>query len=155
VAEKETMKTATLLSHRTLGRLTTKSTHRVVGHLLVRSVVRSPRSYVRALAHSLAPKLMGNEVDIHEMNASISYGFNPQCIGPTRIESHEAFWHNEFSVQIHVFPSWPDLVFLDKRLRAVDFGLDEGVVGIDAFWRLTQGPRGLLLSLRLHHVVPQ
>ena len=60
---------------RTMGRMIIKSTHGVLGHLLLRSIhlhrtlllfphyllrSRAPfRSFVRSLAHSLAPKLMG------------------------------------------------------------------------------------------------
>ena len=70
----------------------------VMSHSLIRSPVRShrsltrslgtacfarapQRSFARSLAHSLAPEVLGTVVSVIEMNASISYSFNPLCGG--------------------------------------------------------------------------
>ena len=53
----------------TVGRMTMKSTRRILGHTL-------PRSLVRSLTHSGAH---GKGVFVHGMNASISYSFDPLC----------------------------------------------------------------------------
>ena len=71
-----------------MGRKDMKSRRRVMGHSLFRSLVRSHRSLIRelrtarfahALAHSLAPEKEGRG-NVFEMNASISYRFNPLCV---------------------------------------------------------------------------
>ena len=50
---------------RTLGRMTMKSTRRVLGHLLVCSLVPSHRSLIRSLAHSLTrPRAHGEEIHV-------------------------------------------------------------------------------------------
>ena len=73
--------------------MTTKSTRRVLGHLLLLSLIRSHclltcllrtarfaaliRSLARSLAHSGAH---GKVIFAYEVNASISYSFSPLCI---------------------------------------------------------------------------
>ena len=81
----------------TLSRMTIKSTRRVLGHSLVRSLIRlhhsliryvphcSHRSrvplrpFARSLAHSFASELMGKVVFVNELNASISCSFHQKC----------------------------------------------------------------------------
>ena len=84
-------------SQSTKGRMTMKSTRRVLGHLLLRSLVCSHRSlncllctarFAHALrcAHSFAHSLTHSrahkkEIFFYESNASISYKFIPLCNG--------------------------------------------------------------------------
>ena len=81
----------------TVGEMAMQSTCRLLGHLLLRSFVRSHRSLIRLLrtarfaralrrAHSLARSLThsrahGKEVSVYGINASISCSFNPLCGG--------------------------------------------------------------------------
>ena len=83
----------------TFGRMTMKSTRRVLGQSLLHSFVRSHRSFIyllrtarfaRALrcAHSSARSLAhsvsgahGNEIYVFRRNASISYNLKPLCMG--------------------------------------------------------------------------
>ena len=78
--------------------MTRKSTRRVLSHSLLRLLVRSHRSLIRLLrsvrfarelrcAHSFPRSLThseahGKEIYAYELNASISYIFNPLCSGP-------------------------------------------------------------------------
>ena len=82
---------------RPLGRMTIKSTRRVLGHSLLRSLVRSHRSLIRLIrtarfaralrcSHSFALLLTHSvahwkEVFVDGMNASILYSFSPLCKG--------------------------------------------------------------------------
>ena len=74
---------------RTMGRMTMKSTHIVLGHSLVRSLVHSHRtarftrafrcahSFVRSFARPLTrSRVHGKEVFVYELNASTSCSFN-------------------------------------------------------------------------------
>ena len=66
-----------------------KSTRKVLGHSLLRShrslirLLRTARfaALIRSLARSLTrSRAHGKEVHVYELNASISYRFNPLCI---------------------------------------------------------------------------
>ena len=75
-----------------MGKMTMKSTRRVLGHSLVRSLVRSHRSLIRFLriacftralccAHSLArSRAHGKEIYDYKLNASVSYSLDPLWI---------------------------------------------------------------------------
>ena len=81
------------LNQFTVGRMSMKSTRKVLGHSLLRSIVRSHRSlirllrtarlaralpcthlFVRSLAH---PHAHGNEVHVYRLYVSILYSINP------------------------------------------------------------------------------
>ena len=88
---------------RTVGRMTMKSTRGVLGQWAIRSSIRlfartahsfaccallaslaSSAALIRSLARSLAHfKAHGKETFVYKLNASISYSFNPLCVGPS------------------------------------------------------------------------
>ena len=77
-----------LFSHRTLGRMTMKSTRRVLGHSLA-PLTHSlcphcslcSRAPLCSFARSLSLTSHGNAIYAHAMNASVSKSFNPPCTG--------------------------------------------------------------------------
>ena len=74
-----------LCHQRTVGRMTMKTTRRVLGHSLFRSLVRSHRSLTHSGAH-------GKDVFVYELNASISYNMKPLCRAPERLRHNKGFW---------------------------------------------------------------
>ena len=131
-------------NQRTVGRMTMKSTRRVIGHSILRSLVRSHRSlsrllrtarFARALrcAHSFAHSLThswarGKVVFVYRRDASISYHLNPLRARPPTVvtlssesESGELFSWISWNVIFILFRGGPNLKNAEKGNQLTEY----------------------------------